>query len=263
MGYPDHQAMIKTVTAFVKADDRFVGAALGGSYITNTMDAFSDLDFVLVCRDEVFPSVMDARMEIAQSFGPLLSAFTREHVGEPRLIICLYGGPILHVDLKFVALQDFGQRIEDPVILYEENGCLGSAMESSAACWPTPDLQWIEDRFWVWVHYAATKLGRGELFEVMDHLAFLRRAVLAPLAAMACGKLPRGVRKIEADAPEWSRKLEAVTALHDAGSCADAVRASIALYLELRERCRKDPFTPREEAQRQAVEYLDQTLSAL
>jgi hypothetical protein len=31
----------------------------------------------------------------------LLVGFTGEHVGEPRVLICLYGPPVLHVDLKF------------------------------------------------------------------------------------------------------------------------------------------------------------------
>ncbi|MER7057532.1 MULTISPECIES: hypothetical protein [unclassified Streptomyces] len=46
-----------------------------------------------------------------------------------------------------------------------------------------PDLQWIEDRFWIWVHYGATKLGRGELFEVNGFLAAAgRRTVRAERA---------------------------------------------------------------------------------
>jgi hypothetical protein len=33
----------------------------------------------------------------------------------------------------------------------------------------------------VWVHYDATKIGRGELFECLDLRAILRSAALAPL----------------------------------------------------------------------------------
>ena len=34
------------------------------------------------------------------------ATFTGEHVGESRVLICLYGPPLLHVDLKFVSLSD-------------------------------------------------------------------------------------------------------------------------------------------------------------
>ena len=45
---------------------------------------------------------MGERRTIAESCGGLLAAFTGEHVGEPRLLICLYGPPLAHVNLKFV-----------------------------------------------------------------------------------------------------------------------------------------------------------------
>jgi hypothetical protein len=38
-----------------------------------------------------------------------------------------------------------------------------------------PDLQWLEDGSWVWVHYIATKIARGELLEAVDALGFVRR----------------------------------------------------------------------------------------
>ena len=47
---------------------------------------------------------MQARVQLAESLHLLLAAFTGEHVGEPRLLICLYRSPLLHVDLKYVSL---------------------------------------------------------------------------------------------------------------------------------------------------------------
>jgi hypothetical protein len=51
--------------------------------------------------------------------GNLLAAFTGEHVGEPRLLICLFADPLMHVDLKFISLGQLSSRVEDPVILWE------------------------------------------------------------------------------------------------------------------------------------------------
>lgn len=71
-------------------------------------------------------------------------------------------------------------RTEDPAVLWERSTELTDSISRAESNYPMPDLTWIEDRFWVWVHFAAAKLGRGELFEVIDFLSFLRERVLGP-----------------------------------------------------------------------------------
>ena len=61
---------------------------------------------------------MTQRRELAGTLGHLLHAFTGEHVGEPRLLICLYGPELLHVDLKFVTLEMLTQRVEASSVIY-------------------------------------------------------------------------------------------------------------------------------------------------
>jgi len=80
---------------------RIVGVTIGGSAVIGAMDEFSDLDFVVVCRDDAQSDVVSEAHDFARRLGPLLAAFAGEHVGEPRLLIALYGPPLLHVDLKF------------------------------------------------------------------------------------------------------------------------------------------------------------------
>lgn len=75
------------------------------------MDEYSDIDLVIVVDPKYEWKVSEERLVLAKKLGNLLVGFTGEHVGEPRLIICLYGPPLLHVDLKFVALPDFGNRV--------------------------------------------------------------------------------------------------------------------------------------------------------
>jgi hypothetical protein len=100
--------------------------------------------------------------------------------------------------------------------------------------WPQPDPQWIEDRFWVWIHYGAAKLGRGELFECLDVLAALRAIVFGPLIARDGGHRAAGVRRLEQMAPGLVPALEATVGDHTAPGCAAALRASAALYRQLR-----------------------------
>src|SRR6266545_2979534 len=112
------------------------------------------------------------------------------------------------------------------------DGRVSAALRAGEAHYPEPDLQWIEDRFWTWVHYAAGKIGRGELFEAVDFLAFLRARVLGPLALAATGAPAAGLRRLEAAAPRFAMAMEATIAGHTSDSCAAALRAAIELYRE-------------------------------
>jgi hypothetical protein len=112
---------------------------------------------------------------------------------------------------------------------------LSKVIRDSRPHFPQPDPQWIEDRFWLWVHYAATKLGRRELVEVIDFMSYLRSQVIGPLLLMQKGHQPRGVRRIESLAGGELPRLLRTVAKHDVRSCADAIYATIELYRELRE----------------------------
>jgi hypothetical protein len=224
------------------------------------MDDFSDLDLVIgVEPDEVAP-VTGARRALAASLGPLVAAFTGEHVGEPRLLICLYAGdagnPPLHVDLKFVALGDLGPRVDDPVVLWERDARFTRALFAGEARYPMPDPQWIEDRFWVWVHYGASKIGRGELFEALEFLGFLRRQVLGPLSLCEARALPAGVRRLEMTAPSRTRALASTVATHDAGACLRSLSAAVDMYRSLRAGLPPALITANESAEREALEYV-------
>ena len=259
-----HAAFLERALPILGADARLVGVAAGGSLVGGRMDEFSDIDLVLAVEPDAYEEVTRDRHAIARALGPLVAAFTGEHVGEPRLLICLYDGrdgdPPLHVDLKFVALPDVAVRVEDPVVLWERDDRLSRALAAGVARWPYPDLRWIEDRFWVWVHYVAQKLGRGELFEAVDSLAFFRWQVLAPLAVVEAGGRPAGVRRLESLAPARAAALEATVCAYDRAACGRALLAAIDLYRDLRRSVAPDGFVPDEEAERVAEGYLRQVI---
>ena len=231
---PPHADFLRGALAILRHDSRIVGVAAGGSYASDSMDEQSDLDLVIAVEPDHFASVLAERAGIAASLGSLLASFTGEHVGEPRLLICLYAPVPLHVDLKFVAVPDLAERVEDPIVLWERDGRVTTALAAGSAAYPGPDATWINDRFWIWVHYGASKIARGELFEAMDFLAFLRMVVLGPLALQRAGARPQGVRKIEVAAPTFVDRLSETVAQHDAASCAEALKAAVGLYRELR-----------------------------
>src|SRR5687768_4748878 len=101
-----------------KEDINVIGVAAAGSWLTNELDEFSDPDLILVTKEKIAGD-RNNMIKHASQYGNLLSGFTGEHVGEPRVLICLYDDPLLHVDIKFLTLHEFGDRIETPVILFE------------------------------------------------------------------------------------------------------------------------------------------------
>jgi predicted nucleotidyltransferase len=253
---PPHHAFLDRALPRLRADARLAGVAAGGSFASGQLDEHSDLDLVVVSLPEASNDVLREGPDIARRLGPLLAAFPGDHVGEARLLICLYGPPLLHVDLKFISTDDLLHRVEDPTILWDRHGAVRSAMSTAPAVYPQPPLQWIEDRFWVWVHYIAVKIARGELFEAIDGLGLLRARVLGPLVLFRAGVQPNGVRRVEQGAPADVRQLQATLASHARQSCRNALVATVDFYTDLREQLAPSTLVCRTEAERAARNFL-------
>ncbi|WII71147.1 aminoglycoside 6-adenylyltransferase [Bdellovibrio sp. 22V] len=256
-----HQQFLDEALSKLQADLRILGVAGAGSLISGKMDEYSDLDLIVVVPDTKFNEIMAERFKIVAGLGNHLTGFTGEHVGEPRLIISLFDEPLLHVDVKFVSLSDFGNRVENPVVLWERDTDLSDTIQKTTPHYPTPDLQWIEDRFWIWIHYAALRLGRGELFEVIDHLSFMRQAVFGPLSLVQHGHLPQGVRRLEMLAPRHLEMMKQTVAGYERSSCVQAIRAAIELYRTLRSEASLSTLVLKNEAESAAVAYFEQVAS--
>ncbi|MFE0499151.1 hypothetical protein ACFW0P_00020 [Lysobacter soli] len=230
-----HQKFIKRVRDGVARDPRLAALLAGGSYVHGGLDDHSDLDFVIVVQDESYSEVMASRLEFAARLGELLAAFTGEHVGEPRLLICLYGPTLVHVDLKFVKSSDLTRLVERPAVLFARDpGQLESILEAAAIEWPNAPPEWFEQRAWIWLHYGAAKLARGELFEALGMLAFFRDQVLGPMLHRRAGRPQRGVRRIEMLGGSAMGRLAGTIATFDAESVRAAFLKAIDMYLDLR-----------------------------
>jgi predicted nucleotidyltransferase len=241
----------------IETDENVIGLAVAGSWLTNEMDEFSDLDLILVTQDKISTD-KDKMLGYAKRLGDLLSGFTGEHVGEPRVLICLYDNPLLHVDIKFVTLEEFHIRIETPSILLDKSSRLQQALDNSMPKFPYPDYQWIENRFWTWIHYALLKIGRGEYLEAYDFFGFLRMVVFGPLLHIKNENQPRGVRKVETDlqAHDLKRLLETIPS-YDATSLLRSLRSSIKLYRNLRESLYGANVLLHVQAEKKVMEYFE------
>ena len=242
----------------LELDDNVIGLAVAGSWLTNELDEFSDLDLILVTKQKISGDKV-LMLDYAKRLGDFLSGFTGEHVGEPRLLICLYDNPLLHVDIKFLTLEEFHTRIETPTILIDRNGLLTKAINNSTAQFPYPDYQWIEDRFWTWIHYALLKIGRGEYFEAYDFIGFLRMVVFGPLLHIKNGNLPRGVRKVETGlANDDLNLLKGTIANYDRQSLLTSLRNSVSLYQQLQTALFDDKVQLQQETAQKVMMYFEE-----
>lgn len=242
----------------LEKDKNVIGLAVGGSWLTKEIDEFSDLDLILVTKSKVSDD-KSKMLDFAHRLGDFLSGFTGEHVGEPRVLICLYDNPLLHVDIKFLTLDELGLRIETPSILFDTDGQLQNIFGSSTDKFPFPDYQWIEDRFWTWIHYVLLKIGRGEYLEAFDFFGFLRMVVFGPLLHIKNGNLPRGVRKVETELElKDLNVLKTTIPKYERQSLLESLGNSVALYRDLRNSLFEKHITLQQETEEKVMAYFYQ-----
>jgi len=243
------------VTDLVRNDSTVIGLAVAGSWADDELDEYSDLDLVLVTTEKIGGN-KDKMMAIAQGFGEFISGFTGEHVGEPRLLICLYDNPLLHVDIKFVTLKEFESRVDDPVVLFERENQLSDVIRKYPSQWPRPDGQWIEDRIWTWVHYIASKIGRGEYFEAMNGIEYIRMNVLAQLMYLKNQKKAKGLRKVEMKLnPADLENLKITVAQYTKNSLIKALDNIISVYRSLRRKLFAETVQLQVLAEKKSIAY--------
>lgn len=246
----------KNVVEKIKTDDSILGLAVAGSWINQELDEYSDLDLILVTKEKISAN-RETMLTYAERFGNLISAFTGEHVGEPRLLICLYDEPMLHVDIKFLTPDELDQRVEDPIVLFERDNQISRVLSRSEAEWPRRNHQWFEDRFWTWIHYAAVKLGRGEYFECLGFLNDLRVIVLSSLLLEKNNRQPRGLRKLEKYLPvEDLQQLRSTIADYEPASIIRAIENAISIYQQLRKQLFEPAVILQTRAEERVLNYL-------
>ena len=229
-----HRGKLEALAAAAIQDTDILGMTIKRSFALDIADEFSDLDLSFVIRDDVFEDALRRRPQLASAPASPAAAFTAEHVGLPDLLIVLYDD-LVHADFRYVTLSDFPDPEEDlPCrVVWERDGLLSERLAASPTPSPHVDLAWIEERMWTWVWYTQTKILRGEVYEALDALQFLRSRVLFPLLALIRGHRPCASRRAEQLVGDLQQDFAATVAAPTRTDTMEALEKTVDLYLHL------------------------------
>ncbi|MBD2612801.1 MAG: hypothetical protein FWK04_03820 [Nostoc sp. GBBB01] len=63
--------LLEQILAKLKTDERLLGVAIAGSYLTGEMDEYSDLDLIIVVDDAHYQQVLQERQLLASKLAPI------------------------------------------------------------------------------------------------------------------------------------------------------------------------------------------------
>jgi hypothetical protein len=229
-----HRGRLENVCRIAMGEPGILGMLIGGSFASGEADIYSDLDMQLVVEDDAVEATAGELRRMAEKAGPVVAAFFAEHVGLPHMLIVMYRD-LIHADFEPLARSRVAPRNAGLAahVLWERDGIVSSALPGKYEEDLAADLRWIEDRMWTWSWYVQTKVLRGELYEALDGLQYIRDNVLFRLLAMQRGERASGARRVEARTGTWTRQFAETLPVLSKESMLTALRASMALYQRL------------------------------
>src|SRR5262245_7151177 len=232
--HPLHRSKVEAATRAGLENPDIVAMAVAGSFAEGIADELSDVDLRLYVPEDAIERTVRAIPAMAAACGTVIALFTGEHVGVPSLTIVLYDD-LVHVDFDVLSSGGVGEHNSGlpALVLWERDG-VSAQLPGEDRTNIVQDLRWIEDRMWTWCWYIHAKILRGELYEALDGLQYVRDRVLFRLLAFQRGTRPSGARRVEDSLGEREAAFaRTVPATLDSAAVLSALRAEIELYLEL------------------------------
>jgi hypothetical protein len=229
--FPRHRAKVEAACRTAIADPAVVGMAVTGSFATGQADQLSDVDLRLYVRPDDVDAAVARVPELAAACGRVVAIFAAEHLGIPTLTIALYED-LVHVDFDVISVDRVAEHNEGlPVAVLWEREAISAALPGTYETDVAGAVRWMEARIWTWSWYIQSKVLRGELYEALDGLQYVRDQVLFRLLAFGRGDRPAGGRRAEAfvgdHADEFARTVPSSL---DRAAVMEALRAEIDLY---------------------------------
>jgi len=196
--FPRHRAKAEAACRTALADPDVVGMAVTGSFATGNADEVSDVDLRVYARSGAVETVVARVPELAAACGPVVALFVADHLGIPTLRIVLYDD-LVHVDFDVISVDRAAEHNQAlPAVVLWERDPISAALPGTYESDVATDVRWMEARIWTWSWYIQSKVLRGELYEALDGLQYVRDQVLFRLLAFHGERRPAGGRRAEA-----------------------------------------------------------------
>jgi predicted nucleotidyltransferase len=229
--FPRHRAKADAACRAALADHEVVAMAVTGSFATGGADELSDVDLRVYARPDAVESVVARIPDLAAATGRVVALFVAEHLGIPTLTIVLYDD-LVHVDFDVVAADRAAEHNDGlPAVVLWEREPISDALPGTFAQDVAAGVRWLEARIWTWSWYIQSKVLRGELYEALDGLQYVRDQVLFRLLAFHGERRPAGGRRAEAVVGDLGDAFaRTVPTSLDPASVLAALREEIDLY---------------------------------
>ncbi|MGL4589174.1 MAG: hypothetical protein ACRCUP_02960 [Mycoplasmatales bacterium] len=224
-----HELFLKNIIQKLMDNEQVQILAITGSGYELKFDQFADLDLVIGYENTI------NKQEVLALMGDLIGCFTGYHVGEPRLEICLFkvSGDLLQVDAKFVELTDFKNQRDKIKLLFDKTKQVDQKIINQKTCEvQTIDWNFVNQKFYKWIHFGIVKLARGEIHEAISCLNMIWSEIIANYYYIERGILPRGMRRIEQIQPELAVKLSEIMPSYELEAVYDSYLKTLELYEE-------------------------------
>jgi predicted nucleotidyltransferase len=232
--FPRHRAKAEAACRAALADADILAMVVTGSFATGDADELSDVDLRVYVRPGAVEGVVARVPDLAAAGGRVVALFVAEHLGIPTLTIVLYDD-LVHVDFDVVAADRAAEHNDGlPAVVLWEREPISDALPGTYAPEVAAGLRWLEARIWTWSWYIQSKVLRGELYEALDGLQYVRDQVLFRLLAFHGDRRPAGGRRAEAAVGEHRDPFaRTVPTSLDPTSFLAALREEIDLYRRL------------------------------
>ena len=232
--FPRHRAKAEAACRAALADPDVVAMVVTGSFATGGADELSDVDLRVYVRTDSVQSVVARIPDLAAAAGRVVALFVAEHLGIPTLTIVLYDD-LVHVDFDVVAADRAAEHNDGlPAVVLWEREPISDALPGTYAQEVAAGVRWLEARIWTWSWYIQSKVLRGELYEALDGLQYVRDQVLFRLLAYHGERRPAGGRRAEAVVGDLGDAFARTVATSlDPASVLAALREEIDLYRRL------------------------------
>ncbi len=238
--FPGHRARLIEASTIFSSRDCVAGLLLGGSFAYGNPDFYSDIDLYIVVRDEHFDVLFAEHVEIANSLGKPISAFIADHnPGGLYDYIVLYDD---FVKVDFIYLRSSQLHVMPKWgrfrVLYDPEAVLSTLVSCSRnlqATFQLADPLVLNQKFRGWCWYVFGKLMRGELWEALEGVSFIRERALLPMINAKNGFVDEGYRRLEKKMDdELAHDLQLTVASYDKEAVFSALLNEITLFRDLR-----------------------------